>query len=281
MSTPLATSIRTASPEESGAFHHAIWMHDLSPRADACRPAIVALMESSGEVSIVHATGVFPADHGPVSDEARSVLGPRVSTLAEHGLSAELRIEGGSPSDICASITSADLVVAGATGVSGLDRVLVGSEATRLVRGARLPTLVVGRSFDELRHIVCPVSPDEPDLAAVRVAASLAVRHGAQLDLIAVEPAGSGTEDLPGAIAAVRHALEGAADLIAAVPNHTVRAVLGESVLHGILIASRGADLIVIGSHGRTGFSRWLFGSTAEDLVREGQRSVLVIPPAR
>jgi len=255
-----------------------LWMHDLSARADACGPVLEALLPQGAHVCVVHATGDFPAGVGPVAEEARSTLAPRVASLAASGLSAELRIVKGRPTEAAKQL-GADLIIAGATGVSGLDRVLVGSEAARLLRGATVPVLVVGKPFDQLRHIVCPVSPDEPDLAAVRQAARLAVVHQAQLDLVAVEPAGSGREDLPSAIEAVRQALHQADDLVSALPGHTVRAVLGESVLHGILIASRGADLIVIGSHGRTGFSRWLFGSTAEDLVREGHRSVLVVPP--
>lgn len=268
----------STSPSDA-TNRHVVWMHDLSPRADACETVLHALLTPGTHVSVVHATGDFPAGVGPVADEARATLAPRVSALATAGLSADLRIVQGRPTDAVQNLAP-DLVVAGATGVTGLDRVLLGSEAARLVRGATSAVLVVGKPFDKLGHIVCPVSPDEPDLAAVREAARLAVVHQAQLDLVAVEPAGSGREDLPRAIEAVRSVLHRADDLVGALPGHTVRAVLGESVLHGILIASRGADLIVIGSHGRTGFSRWIFGSTAEDLVQEGHRTVLVVPPA-
>lgn len=38
-----------------------------------------------------------------------------------------------------------------------------------------------------------------------------------------------------------------------------------------------GADLIVIGTHGRTGFNRLLFGSVAEGVVRTAQAPVLLI----
>lgn len=276
-----------AAPDAARSLHgpirHIAWMHDLSPRAAACLGPVEALLEPGGRISLVHATGDFPADTGPVADEARAALLPLRDALRDGGYVVQVCVVTGAPAEAVAAIDRAeavDLVVAGATGVSGLDRVLVGSQATRLVRRATPPVLVVGQSFERLGRVVCPVSPDEPDLAAVRHAAALSVQHQAQLDLVAVEPAGSGTEDLPGAIEAVRTALATADDLVAALPGHTVRAVLGETVLHGILIASRGADLIVIGSHGRTGVQRWLFGSTAEDLVHEGHRSVLVVRPS-
>ena len=38
------------------------------------------------------------------------------------------------------------------------------------------------------------------------------------------------------------------------------------------------ADLLVIGSHGRSGFERLLMGSTAERVVRKSPRPVLVVP---
>jgi nucleotide-binding universal stress UspA family protein len=39
------------------------------------------------------------------------------------------------------------------------------------------------------------------------------------------------------------------------------------------------ADLVVLGTHGRGGFERFLLGSVAADVVRLGAASVLVIPP--
>lgn len=42
-----------------------------------------------------------------------------------------------------------------------------------------------------------------------------------------------------------------------------------------------GADLIVMGTHGRTGFQRVIFGSVAEHVLREAGSPVLVVPPVR
>ena len=41
------------------------------------------------------------------------------------------------------------------------------------------------------------------------------------------------------------------------------------------------ADLIAVGTHGRTGVFRWLLGSVAEGVVRHAPCAVLVIPPER
>lgn len=45
------------------------------------------------------------------------------------------------------------------------------------------------------------------------------------------------------------------------------------------LASELGADLIVVGTHGRHGVARWLLGSVAEAVVRQATCPVLVIPP--
>ena len=42
---------------------------------------------------------------------------------------------------------------------------------------------------------------------------------------------------------------------------------------------SIGADLIVIGTHGRRGFKRWLLGSVTEAVLHEAACPVLTVPP--
>jgi len=40
-----------------------------------------------------------------------------------------------------------------------------------------------------------------------------------------------------------------------------------------------GANLVVIGTHGRAGFERLFLGSTAEKVLRKGRRPVMTVPP--
>ncbi len=51
---------------------------------------------------------------------------------------------------------------------------------------------------------------------------------------------------------------------------------VAEGILHAVEVAE--ADLIVIGSHGRSGFSRWTLGSVAEKIVRTAPVPVVVVP---
>ena len=55
-----------------------------------------------------------------------------------------------------------------------------------------------------------------------------------------------------------------------------------ESPSQAILNAARAwpADLIVMGSHGRSGLNRWLLGSVAEGVMRQAPCSVQIVRPA-
>jgi nucleotide-binding universal stress UspA family protein len=56
----------------------------------------------------------------------------------------------------------------------------------------------------------------------------------------------------------------------------------GEAASEIVRVAGkRAVDLIVISSHGRTGWGRILFGSTAESVVRHAPCPVLVVKPPR
>jgi len=56
----------------------------------------------------------------------------------------------------------------------------------------------------------------------------------------------------------------------------------GEPAAEIVRVAEeRGAGMIVISSHGRTGLGRIIFGSTAESVVRHARCPVLVVKPPR
>jgi nucleotide-binding universal stress UspA family protein len=58
----------------------------------------------------------------------------------------------------------------------------------------------------------------------------------------------------------------------------TVRAVHGFPV-EELVSASKGADMVVLGSRGVGGFTRMLMGSTAGQVVQHAHCPVLIIPP--
>jgi nucleotide-binding universal stress UspA family protein len=68
------------------------------------------------------------------------------------------------------------------------------------------------------------------------------------------------------------------AEAIAGTGNVETRLLAGEAAEEISRLASDGRyDLIVIGTHGRTGVKRFVLGSVAEHLVRTAPVSVLVV----
>jgi nucleotide-binding universal stress UspA family protein len=60
------------------------------------------------------------------------------------------------------------------------------------------------------------------------------------------------------------------------VPAHALR-VDNRAPVQAILEAEGEHDLVVMGTHGRRGFNRWMFGSVAEGALRRATRPCLLI----
>jgi nucleotide-binding universal stress UspA family protein len=117
---------------------------------------------------------------------------------------------------------------------------------------------------------------------AVDHALDWARRLGASVTLLHVvhdpELAPALANDVPGEVAAARHAL----DTIAA--RATVRCRVdvrtADDVAAAITAAANGADYLFVGTHGRSGFQRLRLGSIATSVMRESPAPVVCMPPA-
>lgn len=121
------------------------------------------------------------------------------------------------------------------------------------------------------RQVLVAVDFSEASERALGVAREYAVAFGARLHLLHVVP--PTTDPVP------QPRLEAlAAGLAGAVPVTTAVAS-GLPAAQIVRYAARnGIDLIVLGTHGRTGFSRALLGSVAEAVVRTAPCPVLTVP---
>jgi nucleotide-binding universal stress UspA family protein len=186
---------------------------------------------------------------------------------------------------------SADLILVGASDTEGPLAPLLGSTADRVLRKAHVPVWVVrGRLELPLERVLAPT-----DLSEL---SNESLRHGlALLDQVAgerprletlfvlshIERAGS-VQFAPEQVERfARQELDRANQALEAdtgwqaeghvrtgLPRHEILAELEKEP----------ADLIVVGTHGRSGFERLLMGSVAADVVRHAPASVLVVPPA-
>jgi nucleotide-binding universal stress UspA family protein len=132
---------------------------------------------------------------------------------------------------------------------------------------------------DELliRRVLCPVDFSDPAATALRYAVAFAAALGAELAILFVDaPDPDQRQEVP------------APELMQFVGNTVgpvtdVRAIhrRGEPIDEILRIsAALRSDLIVMGTHGRTGVQRLLLGSVAEAVLRRSPTPVLVVPHA-
>jgi nucleotide-binding universal stress UspA family protein len=181
-----------------------------------------------------------------------------------------------------------DLIVMGTHGRTGLTRLLLGSVAEKVVRHAPCSVLVTRPDGEArpFRHLLVPVDFSEYSQRALEEAGDLASRTGARVTLmhvIELPPIfrGSPPGDLvAGLDARATTQLGEWAGLVEAKTRTTASRIVRTGSAAGQILAVLGDDptfdLVVTGSHGRTGFQRLMLGSVAEKLVRFAARSVLV-----
>jgi nucleotide-binding universal stress UspA family protein len=186
----------------------------------------------------------------------------------------------------------AELLAVGTRGGSQKERAVLGSTVERVLRKAPVPVLVVKKELSPSPSLV--LSPTDFSSAArpaVVEAAALARRWGARLVLLhAVEPIAetyvwpveSGTVALylaePEELDPEWEAFVAPLDLSGiAWERKTIRGYATQTITENA--AQLGADLIVMGTHGRSGLAHVLLGSVAERVAREASCSILTVRP--
>jgi nucleotide-binding universal stress UspA family protein len=182
-----------------------------------------------------------------------------------------------------------DLAVIGTHGRTGLSRILLGSVAEKVVRHAPCSVLAV-HPHDEpapYTHALCPVDFTPSSRHAIDLATSLVRPGGAGITLLHVleiPVAYSGevmitdfARDLDGRAARQldQWAASARTKVTVSIATKTRIGYAGAQVLSAI-DHDRTIDLVVVGSHGRTGVKRALLGSVAEKVVRHARCPVLV-----
>jgi nucleotide-binding universal stress UspA family protein len=186
-----------------------------------------------------------------------------------------------------------DLVVAGRHGQQNLQDRLLGTTTERLVRHAPTSVLVVHPALREplvlLKHVLVGTDFSEASLPAVTSAGRIARSLDAWVTLMHVYDLLPSTMELLEApyrqgeehtlAAAMTRKLESIrASQLEGVPSEVVLE-RNKNAVAGLcdFADNRKVDLMVMGTHGRTGLSRFLLGSVAERVVRFAPCSVLVV----
>jgi nucleotide-binding universal stress UspA family protein len=140
-----------------------------------------------------------------------------------------------------------------------------------------------------LRTVLHPTDFSDGARRALELAVDLAVEHGATLHLFhavllhGIEDPARKTEELDALAETTRLMASRATE----VQGHEPRIAVETSHARGVFAAESilarateiGPDLIVMGTHGRSGLSKLLMGSTAEKVLRHATCSVVTVRP--
>jgi hypothetical protein len=173
----------------------------------------------------------------------------------------------------------ADVIVMGRRGRRGLARLMLGHATAQVIGQAHCNVLVVPRAARvEGRHIVLATDGSRFAETAAVTAGVLAKVCSSPVTVTSVTMESHGPERRSEAKEAVERVV---AHMRSEGTTAEGRVVHGEpaSVIADVA-RETGADLIVTGSHGRTGLERVLLGSTSERILNETPCAVLVVKAA-
>jgi nucleotide-binding universal stress UspA family protein len=233
-----------------------------------------------------------------IRQAALTRLDETANRVREAGIGVTTDLKLGVPSRSIvetAEAEEADLVILGTRGLTGVEHLLLGSTAERVVQHASCPVLAVHPSdterSPEVRSILVPTDFSQDAELATHAALDLLRKQPEETRLtllhvyhLPFEYTAYGT--VPTSWDYYKD-VEGSAD-------ERIQEIAGPLAEEGLVIETRteegyppevivstaksiGCDLIAMGTHGRTGLAHLLLGSTAERVVQTAECPVLTV----
>lgn len=213
-----------------------------------------------------------------------------VERLKEFGIPAEVLVTRGDPRHLIpffARKWSSDLILVRAHVRKDFEHWMLGSVARAVVTTAPCTVQIVrdpgedrAHTPDSVRRVLLATDGSETSAAAARALAERPWPEGSEFRVLSVEEPWA----LRSSGVSNAEAVGSAERLLASAGLKATGAVLKGNAKEVILDEARrwGADLIVVGSHGRRGFRRLLLGSVSEAVAMNAHCSVVVVRgPAR
>jgi nucleotide-binding universal stress UspA family protein len=197
-------------------------------------------------------------------------------------------VKEGDPAESILQASEADdigSILLASHGRGGLGRWLLGSTVTKVVRGSRKPVYIFKSKDGDpkppaLDKILVCLDGSKVAEEALRVAARLAEAHGSEINLFRA------VEFFPYPATAYQMAVESEQkicqeyldELAQRYPELKVTTTVDvSSAGQGILEQAPDHDLVVVTSHGLSGFERWLLGSVTEKVLHRIEVPLLVV----
>lgn len=277
---------------------------DFSERSDrAIRRAILLAKTTGASLILIHVVDDDQPDRILRAEQqaGEDVLAEQTLSLRKiDGLACTSRIVLGDPFEgITAAVRedNADLLIIGPHRRRALKDVFVGTTAERTIRASNRPVLMAnGIPAAPYRNVLVALDLSECSAMAVRAVQQLGLETNAIVSVVHVFDApaaglmvqASSTKDqireylaeeekrAAGELATFLKDLE-------LTPTRQIMKHGETSTAHTICAVAQetSADLIVVGTRGRTGIAKALLGSVAEEVLRISDRDVLAVPPGR
>lgn len=217
---------------------------------------------------------------------ARRHLSGSVETAVEWGIPFDTIVDYAEQHDV-------DLIAMGTHGRSGLQRVLLGSVAEKVLRASSVPVLMVPPAADtadigveRYENVLLPTDGSEGAEIATDWGITLASIHDAAVHAVySIDANRFGGDvdriDIYGALERVgREAIESIREATRSA-DLSGTGTLGSGPATRVILShadEHDVDLIVMGTHGRSGVERYLIGSVTEGVVRNASVPVCCVP---
>jgi nucleotide-binding universal stress UspA family protein len=265
----------------------------LTPEDPALKAALAISRRTGAELHLLHVEA-DDAPNGPVTLSRTNALRGLVESTSP-GVTATgrvlCRVLVGDAERLLRDISSAslaELLVLGTTRRGALAGAVLGTTATHLLRTSRTPILVASGALpDRPLRVLLTTDLSRHSVHAHARGVALARGMGGpepEFRTLFVQPPDLGDGTLPMQSRSPAAEAELEAFLTSEVPPAPGgRRVRTGDPAYEIVREARdwGADLIVVGTHGRRGASRVFLGSVAETVLRHAPCAALVVPPVR
>lgn len=273
---------------------------DGSPLADQILPYVRVLGRALNvPVRLLHVDRAAAAPAETVPHFADAYLERAALTIQQAGLTVERHLMASAPADAILTYMQQHpfgLTMMVTHGYSGLRQWALGSVTDRVVSATSAPVFVVRatmtpQSEPQLQHLLVPLDGSSLSDQALPVASLLAHCTGAHIHLLsAVFPVETEIYDaetlpmkqrsqslLPLLQQERQHHLAQAAGQLDGL-TVSVQVTVGKAVETIIAAAAKQhADLIVMATHGYSGFRRWALGSVANEVLRTTDTPLLLV----